>query len=144
MKMRAVRVWSLSLLLFVFTGCAKSPADQLKAELQAITSWTATARMVSEAWLKGYLPHAYAARTLRTAQETLSEEVKTIQEQSSEGVAELHTSLISQARSLEQLIGQMRAAVESRDGSTLSQLLKQLEGEEQTVKASARSGGAQP
>ncbi|MDT5061860.1 MAG: hypothetical protein QOH63_2319 [Acidobacteriota bacterium] len=144
MKMRAVRLWSLSLLLLAFTCCAQSPADQLKAELQTITSWTATARMVGEAWLKGYLPNAYAARTLRTAQETISDEAKTIQEQSSEGVAELHTSLMGQARSLEQLIGQMRAAVENRDGNALAPLLRQLEGEEQTIKALAKNGGVQP
>jgi hypothetical protein len=144
MKMRIVRVCSLSLFLLVFNSCAQSPAAQLKAELQTITSWTATARMVGEAWLKGYLPHAYASRTLRTAQETLSEEVKTVEAQGSEGVAELHTSVMSQARSLEQLIGQVRAAVENRDGSTLSELLKQLEREEQTIKALARSGGVQP
>jgi hypothetical protein len=144
MKMRAVHLWSLSLLLLAFNGCTQSPADQLKAELQTVTSWTATARMVGEAWLKGYLPRAYAARTLRTAQETISEEAKTIQGQSSEGVAELHTSLMSEAQSLEQLIGQMHEAVEYGDGSTLAPLLKQLEGEEQTVKALAKNGGVQP
>jgi hypothetical protein len=144
MKMRGVRVCSLSLFLLAFTCCAKSPADQLKAQLQTVTSWTATARMVGEAWLKGYLPHAYAARTLRTAQETISEEAKTIQGENPGEVAELHASVLGQARSLEQLIGQMRAAVENRDGSALSQQLKQLEGEEETIKALAKSGGVQP
>lgn len=144
MKMRGVRVGSLSLFLLAFTCCAKSPADQLKAQLQTVTSWTATARMVGEAWLKGYLPHAYTARTLRTAQETISEEAKTIQGENPSEVAELHASVLGQARSLEQLIGQMRAAVENRDGSALSQQLKQLEGEEETIKALAKSGGVQP
>jgi len=144
MKMRAVRVCSLSLLLLAITCCTRTPSDQLKTELQTITSWTATARMVGEAWLKGAVPNAYAAHTLRTAGESLSEAIRTLSEQSPEGVAELQTSLMGQARSLEQLVEQMRAAVENRDGSALSQLLKQLEGEEQTIKALAKNGGIQP
>jgi hypothetical protein len=144
MKMRAVCVCSLSLLLLAFTCCTRTPSAQLKAELQTITSWTATARMVGEAWLKGAVPNAYAAHTLQTAKESLSEAIRTLSEQSSEGVAELQTSLMGQARSIGQLVEQMRVAVENRDGNALSQLLKQLEGEEQTIKALARNGGIQP
>jgi hypothetical protein len=144
MKMRAVRVCSLSLLLLAFTSCTQSPATQLKTELRTITSWTAMARMVGEAWLRGAVPNAYAAHTLQTAEESLSEVIRTLQAQKLEGVAELQTSLTGQARSLEQLVKQMRADIENRDGSALSQLLKQLEEEEQTIKALARSGGLQP
>jgi hypothetical protein len=144
MKMRAVRVCGLSLLLLAFTCCTHTPSDQLKTELQTITSWTATARMVGEAWLKGAVPNAYAAHTLQTADESLSEAIRTLSEQSSEGVAELQTSLTGQARSLKQLVEQMRAAIENRDGSALPQLLKQLEGEEQTIRTLAKNGGLQP
>lgn len=144
MKMRARHICSLSLLLIFFNCCTPSPSDQLKTELQTITSWTATARMVGEAWLKGAVPNAYAAHTLQTAGESLSEAIRTLQEQSPEGVAELRTSLVGQARSLEQLVEQMRADIENRDRNALSQLLKQLEGEEQTIKALAKNGGIQP
>lgn len=144
MKMRAVRVCSLSLLLLAFNCCTRTPLDQLKTELQTITSWTATARMVGEEWLKGAVPNAYAAHTLQTAKESLAEAIRTLSEQSPEGTAELQTSLLGQARSLERLVEQMRAAIENRDGSTLSQLLKQLEGEEQIIKALTTSGGLQP
>ena len=144
MKMRARRVCSLSLLFLVFNGCTRTPSDQLKTELQTITSWTATARMVGEEWLKGAVPNAYAAHTLQTAGESLSEAIRTLEEQSPEGAAELRTPLIGQARSLEQLVEQMRADIENRDGNALSQLLKQLEGEEQSIKALAKNGGIQP
>jgi hypothetical protein len=100
--------------------------------------------MVGEAWLKGAVPNAYAAHTLQTASESLSEAIRTLSEQSPEGVAELQTSLMGQARSLQQLVEQMRADIENRDGNALSQLLKQLEGEEQTTKSLAKSGGIQP
>lgn len=142
--MRTVRLCSLSLLLLLLSSCSHAPADQLKIELQTVTSWAATAHMVSEAWLKGDVPHAYAMRALRTAQETIQEEAQTAQEQKAEGVAALQSSLVGQARSLEQLIAQMRAAIEKRDGETLAQLLKQLEAEEQAIKSLDKSGGAQP
>lgn len=144
MKMRAACVCSLSLLLLAFTCCTRSPSDQLKTELQTITSWTATARMVGEAWIKGAVPNAYALHTLRTAKESLSESIKTLSEQNPEGAAELQTSLMGQARSLERLVDEMRGAVQNRDGGALAQLLKQLEGEEQTIKTLARNGGIQP
>jgi hypothetical protein len=144
MKLRAVRVCSLTLFLLFFSCCSQSTADQLKTELQTIASWTATARMAGEAWLKGDVPNAYAAHTLRAAEASISEEIKTLQEQKLDGVAELQASLMSRAQSVQPLIGQMRAAVEKRDGSALSPLLKQLEGEEQTIKALAGSGGVQP
>lgn len=144
MKMRAVRLCSLPLLLLAFTCCTRTPSDKLKTQLQTITSWTATARMVGEAWLKGAVPNAYAAHTLQTAKESLSEAIRALSEQKLEGVAELQTSLVGQARSLEQLVEQMRTDIENRDANALSQLLKQLEGEEQTTKSLAKSGGLQP
>jgi hypothetical protein len=144
MKMRAACVCSLSLLLLAFTCCTRTPSDQLKSELQTITSWTATARMVGEAWLNRAVPNAYALHTLQTAKESLAESIKTLSEQKPEGVAELQTSFIGQARSLERLVDEMRAAVKNRDGSALAQLLKQLEGEEQTIKTLASNGGIQP
>jgi hypothetical protein len=141
--MRAVSLCSL-LLLLALNGCTRAPADKLKAEIQTVNSWTATARMASEAWLKGTVPHAYATHTLRTAQEMMEDEAQTIQEESQAGAAELQTSLINRVRGLGQLIDRMRAAIEKRDNEALSQLLKQLEAEDQTIKELAKSGGAQP
>jgi flagellar motility protein MotE (MotC chaperone) len=100
--------------------------------------------MAGEAWLKGTVPHAYAAQTLRTAKETIEEELKTVEEQQPEGAATLQASLAARARSLVQVVERMRAAVESRDGSNVPQLLKQLETEEQAVKLIAEGGGIQP
>ena len=69
------------MLTLALACCTRFPADQLKTELQTVTSWTATARMVGEAWLKGSVPRAYAAQTLLAAEETLQEETRTIQGQ---------------------------------------------------------------
>jgi hypothetical protein len=99
--------------------------------------------MAGEAWLKGTVPHAYAARTLRTAHETLEDEARTIQEQPQDK-GEFQASLVGQVRGISQVIDRMRAAIESRDAQTLDGLLKQLLTEEQAMKGLASSGGVQP
>ena len=129
------------LLAFVLTGCAKRDADQLKSELQTVSSWTATARMTGEAWLKQALPRAYTAQTFRIAGETMQEEMKTIRERPGGGAAEPWASLFNQAGMVGQLTERMREAVEKRDDQALDQLLKQLETQEQAIKALAKSGG---
>jgi hypothetical protein len=130
-------------LVLALAGCTRSPEDQLKAELQTVTSWAATARMVGEAWLKGAVPRAYTAQTLLAAEETLQEEAQTIQKVKAEGAAiGLQTSLLDRTQSLGRAVGQVRAAVESKDDQALGQLLEQLKGEEQAVKSLA--GGARP
>ncbi|HUQ33000.1 MAG TPA: hypothetical protein VM095_12845 [Pyrinomonadaceae bacterium] len=112
--------------------------------MQAVASWTATARMVCEAWLKGNVPHAYAAQTLQAAQETLEDEARIIQEQAGEGNPQLQSSLALQVRVLGQVINSMRVAVDSRDNQTLAQLLKRLDAEDQATKAMTGSGGVGP
>ena len=144
--MRSRRLSSL-LLLLALTCCSRTPSDQLKTELQTVTSWTATARMVGETWLRGAVPHAYAKHTLLMAETSLQEATKALEQerqQLPEGASALHASIVNQSRSTEQLINQMRVTIEKRDGEALFQLLKQLERDEQVIKALARSGGVQP
>lgn len=131
------------MLVLALAGCTQSPEDQLKTELQTVTSWAATARMASEQLLKGAVPRAYASQTLLAAEETLSEEAQTIQGVKAEGAAAgLQTSLLDRTRAVGQAVGQLRAAVESKDDQKLAQFLEQLKGEEQAVKSLA--GGARP
>ena len=132
----------LLVLTLALACCTRSPVDQLKSELQTVTSWTATARMVGEARLKGSVPRAYTAQTLLAAEETLQDEARTIQGQQAEGAAELQAALLARTQSVGLVIGQMRAAVEGSDKQALGQLLKQLDAEEQAIKSLA--GGAQP
>ena len=107
-----------------------------------MASWAATARMAGEEWLKGSVPRAYAAQTLRAAEETLQEEAQAIQGQRAEGAAALQTSLLERTQAISQALGQMRAAVEGGDKRALAQLLEQLGAEERAVKSLA--GGARP
>ena len=100
--------------------------------------------MACEAWLKGAVPTAYATQTLRVAETSLQEEEKAIAEQQAGDAAELRASLAGQARKLGQVIAQMRAAIERRDVGSLAPLLKQLEADEQALKALNAGGGARP
>jgi hypothetical protein len=131
-------------LVLALAGCTQSPEDQLKAELQTVASWAATARMASEQLLKGAVPRAYVVQTLQAAAETLSEEAQTIQGVKANGTAAagLQSSLLGRTQNLGRAVGQMRAAVEGKDDQALAQLLEQLKGEEQAVKS--LGGGAQP
>ena len=91
--------------------------------------------MTGEQWLKGSVPRAYAAQTLRAAEETLAEEAQAIQGLEAGGATEL-------TRAAGATIGQMRAAVEGGDKEALAQLLEQLKAEEQAARSLA--GGARP
>ena len=127
---------SSSLVLVLALACStRPPAEQLKTELQTVASWAATARMTGEQWLKGSVPRAYAAQTLRAAAETLEEEAQAIQGQEAAGAAEL-------TRAAGATIGRMRTAVEGGDRAALARLLEQLKAEEQAARSLA--GGARP
>jgi hypothetical protein len=91
--------------------------------------------MAGEQWLKDAVPRAYAAQTLRAAEETLEEEAQTIQGQRAERAVEL-------TRAAGATIGQMRAAIVGGDKQALARLLEQLAAEERAVKSLA--GGARP
>jgi hypothetical protein len=142
--MRSLRLCSLSFILLLFAACARSPSAQLKSDIKTVTSWTATARYVGQSWLKGNVPRAYAVQTLQAAQETLDEEAQAIGEQSTEGNSQIKSSLAGQARGLSQLINLMRAAVDSSDNQTLTQLLKRFDAEDEAMKAVAGTGGGGP
>jgi predicted trehalose synthase len=131
-------------LVLALAGCTQSPEDQLKTELQTVTSWAATARMASEQLLKGAVPRPYVAQTLLAAEETIWEEAQTIQGVKADGAAAagLQTSLLGHTQSVGRAVAQMRVALAGGDDQALGQLLEQLKGEEQAVKSLA--GGARP
>jgi hypothetical protein len=53
----------LALLLCLLPGCGKDPGK----ELAKARSWSATAMLVAEHWLRGEVPLAYARESLRKA-----------------------------------------------------------------------------
>src|SRR3982751_4038212 len=76
-----------TVLIFLNACSFQSAPDKLRQELQTISSWAATARMVGEALMNGQVPSAYAARAFEAALQELQAEDKTL-EQSSDIPAE--------------------------------------------------------
>lgn len=60
------------LLLTLLTACSRSTInEEFKKEQQSVSSWSATAQMVGNAWFKGSLPNQYAQQTLHKTQAEL-------------------------------------------------------------------------
>jgi hypothetical protein len=136
---------SASLLLSVSLICLSAcgaPSDKMNKELKTISSWAATVRMVGESLMGGKLPDTYAKRTIETARQTLQEESATLGK-SSDIRAEQRQGAQQQIDRLQQIIAQMKTAIESRDRGALSQLVEQVAVEDQTIKSSSKGDSSQ-
>jgi len=136
--MRSLRVKSLLLLLLLTACSSKSSADDLTKELQTVTSWAATAQMVGDAWSHGNVPTLYAKQTLSKAQQKLHQETDTLAHSST---LTQHRTLLAQLQRLASIVGQMSIAVEQKDHVAMSQYLKQLSTQEQTLSTLAKTAG---
>jgi hypothetical protein len=62
-------------LLLMLTACSRSPdRSKIVKSLKSIQSWTATARMVGEAWQQASIPQQYARQTLIKSREEIVKE----------------------------------------------------------------------
>jgi cob(I)alamin adenosyltransferase len=137
--MQSLRAKSLLLLLTLLTACSsKSSADDLTKELETVTSWAATAQMVGDAWSQGNVPTVYAQQTLSQAQQKLHQETDTLAQSSTS--TQRHY-VLEQLQRLESTVGQMSTAVEQKDRVAMSQHLKQLSTQEQTLSTLAKTVG---
>lgn len=60
------------LVLTLLMSCNRSTTkEDLKTEMQSVSSWSATAQMIGSAWLNGNLPNKYAQKTLKKTQTEL-------------------------------------------------------------------------
>lgn len=139
-KKKAVKL-SL-LLLTLLTACSsKFSADDLSKELETVTSWAATAQMVGEAWIHRSVPTVYAKQTLSKAQEKLHKETDTLAHSSTN--PRQRDSILQHLQRLESTVSQMSMAIEQKDHTAMTQQLKQLATQEQTLKALAKTAGGQ-
>jgi hypothetical protein len=140
--MRLVHLSGLLLLLMLLTACInKSSEDKLANELQTITSWSATAQMVGEAWVRGAVPTVYAKQTLSTAQQELQKETDMLVRLSITSTQ--RPTLLENLQRLNQTVGQMSTAAQQTDRTRMSQKIKQLVLEEQKIKKFAQTTGMQ-
>jgi hypothetical protein len=133
--------WGFSLFLTLLTACSsQSSAGELKKDLTTVKSWTATAHMVGDSWIKGAVPEAYAKQTLQAAQSELHKQGNTL---AKVAPAQIQTQLSDQLQQLEQTIGQMTLAVEHKDRPAMIQQIRQLSTQEHAIKVLAATVGEQ-
>lgn len=141
--MRLMPSSGLLLLVTLLTACSnKSSKDQLTNELQTITSWSATAQMVGEAWVRGAVPTVYAKQTLLTAQQELQKETNTLAQLSIPPTQ--RPTLLEDLQRLEQTIGQMSTAAQQTNQTGMVQEIQKLALEKQKIKKFAQTRGMQP
>lgn len=147
--MRSLNRWGwngvlllLSAVATCVTACSAQPsAEQLTKELETVASWTATAHMVGEAWLKQSVPTVYASQTLETVQEEFGKEAETV---AKVAPAQDRTKAQTQLRGIEQTVDEMTKAVEHDDRPTLTQRLQKLSAQEQALTDWIKATGGQP
>ena len=123
------------LLLTLLTACSNKSSDDVTKELEAVTSWAATAQMTGDAWIRGAVPTAYAKQTLSTAQKELHKETDTLTSINSTQ----RRTLLEHLQRLEMIVNQMSTAVAQGNHTALAQQLKQLSAEKQTISTLGQS-----
>jgi hypothetical protein len=122
----------LTSLLLLLTACSPSPNDKLVEVLKTTRSWTATAKMVAEAWQKGSIPKRYAGQTLTKSQQEIAKEANTL------------TNRPILLQQLQQTIQLMGANIEGNERMAIATSLQKLSAEQQQLDELAKSKGAQP
>lgn len=137
--MEGIRSVSLLLLLTILSACSsKSSSDELAKELQTVKSWTATAHLVGDTWIRGDVPTAYAKQTLSKTQEELQNEVDIL---SHKAPAQNRTTLVVQLQRLQGTVQQMSKALEQKDARAMQRQIQQLSAQEQSISNLAKTAG---
>jgi hypothetical protein len=129
-------------LLILSAACSKDPRGEARQELQTLSSWAGTLRLLAESWREGSVPSRYAAKTAEEARESLRSESQTVQ-QSSSIPSDARAAFAQHAQALDSLASSLSRAARGGDREAASQLVVQLAGEQQAVDALARGAGAQ-
>jgi hypothetical protein len=113
---------SIGLLLSLLLGCSRSPSPQKSVKaLKTIQSWTATARLVGEAWQQGRVPQHYAQQTLEKSQEEIAKEAKDL------------TAPPPLIKGVQQTIAQMGKQVDRSQAGAFAAALTQLTTQQQQL-----------
>ncbi|HEY9599845.1 MAG TPA: hypothetical protein V6D33_19460 [Cyanophyceae cyanobacterium] len=140
--MRSLNVWGLLLLLSTVTACSSKPsAKELTKELKTVESWTQTAHMVGDSWVRETVPTPYAKQTLQKTQKELHNETDTLNKVAP---TQDRKTVMEQVQRLEYTIGEMTTAVKQNDRKVMTQQLQQLSTQEQAMKALIGRKGGQP
>lgn len=126
--MKGILVTSSLLVLTSLTACTRASTDQFRQELQAVKSWTATSKMVADAWVRGAVPTAYTQQTLAKAQQEFQQETdKIAQIESSPAIPETDKlKLLEHIKRLAQITEQMSTAIAQKKHSIVTQQIRDL------------------
>jgi hypothetical protein len=139
MKLR--HTWPF-LLFLSFAACRTQPSTQdLAKELQTITSWAATAQMVSQAWLQNRVPVVYAKQTLRKVQDNLQIEFNTLAKVTP---LQHRVAAFDRVKQLQHTIQQIETEIERQDRTALAQNLQVLSNRKQAIQTLIQVNGEQP
>jgi hypothetical protein len=138
MSVIAQRLFVTNCLLIVtlLTSCNRSNAkEDLNKEMQSVSSWSATAQMVGNAWLKGNLPDKYAQQTLKKTQTELLKNSNNIAKikSSSNYIHHYQLLLTSEVLKLASQSNQISITIAKHDNSATQLALQQLESEIQNL-----------
>jgi len=137
--MDGIRSASLLLFLTILSACSsKSSSDELAKELQTVKSWTATAHLVGDTWMRGDVPTSYAKQTLSKTQEELQNEVDVL---SQKALAQNRTTLVVQLQRLQGTVQQMSKALEHKDARAMQRQIQQLSAQEESISNLAKTAG---
>lgn len=133
----------LFVILFIASCSSKNSPEELTKELDTVSSWAATAQMVSEAWIHEAVPTNYAKQTLKTTQKQLQKETDKLSELSMS--PKQRRTVLEALEQLKTTVSQISAAVEQKNRSALAKLvadlatqIKQLSTEEQSIRLLAK------
>ncbi|HEY9662644.1 MAG TPA: hypothetical protein V6C65_29670 [Allocoleopsis sp.] len=119
-------------LLFGLAACGRStPHDKLVEAIKTIHSWTATARMVGEAWQQGSVPDPYAQQTLTKSQHEIDQAIQQL------------SSPPALFQQVQQAIQAETQNVEQGNKAAIATSLKTISAQQQQLKAMAEAEGAQ-
>jgi hypothetical protein len=143
-RRRVRRVCALALALSLCAACARDPQGEARQELQTLSSWAATLRLLADSWREGAVPSRYAAKTAEAAQETLQEEARKIERSCEMCYGSWSQAVLgAHAHNLDSLASELSQAVQKEDRAAAVQLVESLAGEEQSLRDLARKAGAQ-
>ncbi len=114
--------------LTLLTACSEAATDKLTQELQSVKSWTATSKMVADAWVRDAVPKVYAKQTLKKAQQEFQTETDNIaQIESSTAIPQPYKlALLGHIKRLAKITEQMSTAIEQENYSVVAQRIGDL------------------
>ena len=125
------------LVTICLTSCtSKSSSEEVNKEIQNVTSWSATAHMVGDAWIHDVLPQKYAEETLKKSHEEIVKSRDNIVkiQTSQQGSQQPKSVLLSEVSILASKTEKISIAVAQTNREEVQKSLKELEAESGVLK----------